>query len=219
MSLPRQATPEQEKTVVVNEGLSKKEEEKLNERLAELEDKVEQGNVEPETESAEDRALEAAQDYYAAAAVGNYSYTYDALTSGSQSRFTEEEWVAANTALGSDEASYDIYSTEMVDDKTATVALTITTAVDSIEDRTTLFVYENGDWKHELTQREYDLFAGATATATASANGSPKPSPNRNAPNPNVPSPGGGGGCEPPAYPVPPGDERDGDNDGCAGEE
>ena len=219
MSLPRQATPEQEKTVVVNEGLSKKEEEKLNERLAELEDKVEQGNVEPETESAEDRALEAAQDYYAAAAVGNYSYTYDALTSSSQSRFTEEEWVAANTALGSDEASYDIYSTEMVDDKTATVALTITTAVDSIEDRTTLFVYENGDWKHELTQREYDLFAGATATATASANGSPKPSPNRNAPNPNVPSPGGGGGCEPPAYTVPPGDERDGDNDGCAGEE
>jgi hypothetical protein len=29
----------------------------------------------------------------------------------------------------------------------------------------------------------------------------------------------GGDGCEPPAYPVPPGDERDGDGDGCAGEE
>jgi outer membrane murein-binding lipoprotein Lpp len=231
-SKEQRAAPEQEKTVVVNEGMSKKEVEKLNERLAELEDKVEQENAqpeatEPEAESAEDQALEAAQDYYAAAAAGNYTYTYDALTSYDQGRFTEEEWVAANTALGSDDASYDIYSTELVDDTTATVALTITTLDGSIDDRTTLFVYENGDWKHELTQREYDLFAGApasatataTATATASANGSPNPSPNRNAPNPNVPSPGGGGGCEPPAYPVSPGDERDGDNDGCAGEE
>lgn len=167
---------------MVNEGMSKKEEEKLNERLAELEDKVEQEPTEPEAESAEDQALEAAQDYYAAAAAGNFTYTYN------QGRFTEEEWLAANTALSSDDASYDIYSTEMVDDTTATVALTITAADGSIDDRTTLFVYEDGDWKHELTQREYDLFAGATATvtATASANGSPNPSPNRNAPNPSA---------------------------------
>jgi hypothetical protein len=231
-SKEKQAAPEQETTVVVNEGMSKKEEEKLNERLADLEDKVEQENTqqeanEQETESAEDQALEAAQDYYAAAAVGNYTYTYDALTSNSQSRFTEEEWVAANTALGSDEASYDIYSTEVVDDTTATVGLTVTTADGSGDDRTTLFVSENGEWKHELSQSEYDLFAGATASATASAsasasasaNGSPNPTPNRNAPDPNVPAPGGGGGgCEPPAYPVPPGDDRDGDGDGCAGE-
>ncbi len=194
----QQAAPEQEKKVVkVNEGMSKKEEEKLNERLAELEEKLEeepkqepqqepvtQGDGEPEqaAESAEDQALEAAEDYYAAAAAGNYIYTYSALTSDSQSRFTEEEWVAANTALGSDEASYDIYSTELVDDTTATVALTITAADGSTDDRTTLFVYEDGDWKHELTQREYDLFAGATAPATASANGSP----NRNAPKPSA---------------------------------
>jgi hypothetical protein len=224
-SKTQQATTEQEKTVVVNEGMSKKEEEKLNERLAELEDKVEQGNVqpeatEPESESAEDQVLEAAQDYYAAAAAGNYTYTYDALTSYDRSRFTEEEWVAANTALGSDEASYDIYSTELVDDTTATVALTITAADGSTDDRTTLFVYEDGDWKHELTQREYDLFAGATASATAtatttaSANGSPNPSPNRNAPNPSASedciSEGG--------TPVPPGTDGDGDGDGCAGE-
>ena len=220
-----QSSPEQEKTVVVNEGMSKKEEEKLNERLAELEDKVEQRNArpevtEPEAESAEDRALEAAEDYYAAAAAGNYIYTYDALTDYDRSRFTEEEWVAANTALGSDDASYDIYSTELVDDTTATVALTITAADGSIDDRTTLFVYEGGEWKHELTQREYDLFAGAiasvtaTATATASANGSPNPSPNRKAPNPSASedciSEGG--------TPVPRGTDGDGDGDGCAGE-
>jgi micrococcal nuclease len=71
--------------------------------------------------------------------------------------------------------------------------------------------------------------ASPSASATASPNPSPDPSPNRdyNAPSPNAPgnapstaSPAaGGGGCEPPAYPVPPGDERDGDGDGCAGEE
>jgi len=127
----------------VNEGMSKKEEEKLNERLADLEDKVEQESTQqeaaepgPATESAEDQALEAAQDYYAAAAAGNYSYTYDALTSDSQSRFSEEEWVSANTALGSDAASYDIYSTELVDDTTATVGLTVTT-IEGSDDRTT----------------------------------------------------------------------------------
>jgi hypothetical protein len=225
----RQDSPEPEKTVVVNEGMSKKEEEKLNERLADLEKKVDdkpqqettnQGAGEPgqDAESPEDQALEAAQDYYAAAAAGNYNYTYDALTSSSQSRFTEEEWVSANTALVSDEASYDIYSTELVGDTTATVALTITAADGFIDDRTTLFVYEDGDWKHELTQREYDLFAGATATATATAtaspSGSPDPSPNRNAPNPSVSedciSEGG--------TPVPPGTNGDGDGDGCAGE-
>ena len=100
----------------------------------------------------------------------------------------------------------------MVDDTTATVGLTVTTADGSGDDRTTLFVYENGEWKHELTQREYDLFAGASATASATAsasatpsapaNGSPNPSPNpnpdRNAPRPNATgnasqSDGGGG--------------------------
>src|SRR4028118_2168449 len=76
-SKEKQAAPEQAKTVVVNEGMSKKEEEKLNERLADLEDKVGQENTQQEaTEPAEDQALEAAQDYYAAAAAGNYSYTY-----------------------------------------------------------------------------------------------------------------------------------------------
>ncbi len=240
----KQAAPEQGKTVVVNEGMSKKEEEKLNERLADLEDRVEQENTqqeaaepEPAMESAEDQALEAAQDYYAAAAAGNYSYTYDALTSNSQSRFTEEEWVAANTALGSDAASYDIYSTEMVDDTTATVGLTVTTMDGSGDDRTTFFVYENGDWKHELTEREYDLIAGASATASptasasatasAPANGSPNPSPNpnpnRNAPGFNAPgnasrSDGGGGRCPQGGYWVGKDGPGDGDSDGCAGE-
>jgi sugar-specific transcriptional regulator TrmB len=187
-----QPAPEQEKKVVkVNEGMSKEEEEKLNERLAELEEKLDekpqqepkpepkpepvpQEGSEPEqaTESAEDEALEAAQEYYAAAAAGNYDYTYDALTSAAQGQFSEEEWVSANTALGSDAGTYSIDSTDMVDDSTADVYLTITSADGSSSERFTQFVLENGSWKHELTQEEYALFAGATDTATATASAS-----------------------------------------------
>jgi PKD repeat protein len=127
----------------------------------------------------------------------------------------------------------------MVDAKTAEVHLTVISANGSTSERTTQFVLENGSWKHELTQAEYDLFADATATASATStassashsaspsatpNPSPNPSPNRNnnAPNPNVPgndshmsaedciSAGG--------TPVPAGTDGDGDDDGCAGE-
>lgn len=116
--------------------------------------------------------MEAVRDYYAAAAAGNYSYTYDALASSAQSQFSEEDWVEANTELGSDAASYDVYSAEMVDDSTAEVELTVNLPDGSSDVRNTLFVSEDGGWKHELTQTEYDLFAGATDTATATATAS-----------------------------------------------
>jgi hypothetical protein len=176
----QQSPPQQEKTVVVNEGMSKKEEEELQERLEDLEKKVEvksqqdtenlsPGKPEQNAESTEEQALEAAQDYYAAAAAGNYTYTYDALSSTSQSQLTEEEWIAANTALGSDAGIYHIDATNVVDKSKVVVYLTITLADGSSSERTTEFVLENGTWKHELTQEEYELFAGATDSATATA--------------------------------------------------
>ena len=91
-----QADSQKPKTVVVNEGMSKEEEDKLNERIAALEEEANDGsaeqptqeaeNVEP-TQEAEDAARAAAQDYYAAAAGGNYSYTYSNLSSVSQLAF------------------------------------------------------------------------------------------------------------------------------------
>ena len=178
----QKASPKPEKTVVVvkNEGMSKKEEKALQQRLDDLEKKVDdksqqenanQGASEPEqdAQSAEEQALEAAQDYYAAAAAGNYNYTYDALSSASQSQFSEEYWVAANTALGSDAGIYHIDATNVVDDSTVVVYLTITSADGSSSERTTQFILENGSWKHDLTQTEYALFAGATAPATTPA--------------------------------------------------
>jgi hypothetical protein len=178
-----QGDSQKQKTVVVNKGMSKEEEEKLNQRLAELEDKVNDQSAEQPTqdaESTEASARAAAQAYYAAAATGNYSYTYNELSSYSQSQFTEDEWVAANTALGSDEASYSVNSVYMVDDSTAEVQLTVTSPDGSSSERTTRFISEDGSWKHDLTQAEYDLFAGATATAVA-ASASPSASAGANA--------------------------------------
>jgi hypothetical protein len=177
-----QAGSQRPKTVVVNEGMSKEEEEKLNERLADLEDEANDQPVEQptqETRSAEDFARAAAQDYYAAAATGNYSYTYNELSSYARSRFTEDEWVAANNDLGSDTASYSVNSVGMVDDSTAEVDLTVTLPDGSSSERVTWFVLESGSWKHELTQAEYDLFAGAADTA-ASASASASASANAN---------------------------------------
>jgi hypothetical protein len=174
------------KTVVVNEGMSEEEEEKLNERLAELEDEVNDQSTEQqpgeqptqEIEIAEDPARAAAQAYYAAAGSGNYSYTYNELSSYSRSQFTEDEWVAANTALGSDEASYTIDSVNLVDGSTAEIYLTIDLPDGSTSERLTRFLLENGGWKHDLTQEEYDLFAGAAADAPSA---SPSPTPSANA--------------------------------------
>jgi hypothetical protein len=169
------------KTVVVNEGMSKEEEEELNERLADLEDEVndqsaEEPSAQEETRSAEDAARAAAQDYYAAAAAGDYGYTYEELSSYARSQFTEDEWVSANTDLGSDAASYSVDSVNMVDDSIAEVNLTINLLDGSSSERFTRFVLENGSWKHDLTQEEYDLFAGAsdfTASPSASATSEP----------------------------------------------
>ena len=178
-----QGDSQKPKTVIVNEGMSEEEEEKLNQRLAALEHEANDQPAEQttqETKSAEDSARAAAQAYYAAAASGSYSYTYNELSSYSRSQFTEDEWVAANTALGSDAARYSVDSVSMVDDTVADVSLTITLPDGSSSGRTTRFVLENGGWKHDLTQAEYDLFAGATATATASATASAPESANAN---------------------------------------
>jgi hypothetical protein len=129
-----QAGSQKPKTVVVNEGMSKEGEEKLNERLAALEDKVNDQSAEEqpsqeiantEDESAEEAAHAAAQAYYSAAATGNYNYTYNELSSYSRSQFAEDEWVTSNSDLGSDAASYSINSVNMVEDSIAEVKLAI----------------------------------------------------------------------------------------------
>ena len=199
-----QAETQKPKTVVVNEGMSKEEEEKLNDRIAALEEEAndesaEQPNQEAEntepTQEAEDAARAAAEDYYAAAAGGNYSYTYSNLSSASQGQFTEDEWVTDNTALGSDAGTYSVNSVEMVDDSTAEVQLTITSADGSSSERFTRFVLEDGGWEHDLTPEEYALFAGATAdSASATASATASADADATEPEPEPPTVQGSGG-------------------------
>src|SRR5215203_551215 len=191
-----QGDSQKPKTVIVNTGMSKKEEDILNKRLADLEDKVndESGkHREQGANSAENAVRAAAEDYYAAAANGNYTGTYSKLSSYSQSQITEDEWVADNVALGSDAGIYNIDSVEMVDDTTANVYLTITSSDGSSFERFTQFVLEDSIWKHDLTQEEYDLFAGTTTSASVSASASDTPSASASASE----APSGGGGVPP----------------------
>jgi hypothetical protein len=190
------AVEEKPKTVMVNEGLSKKEEEKLNERLDELENKVEsqdeegsQGTASQTTESAqpeqsqapqaEDQARAAAEAYYEAVAARNWGYTYDHLDSETQSAYTEQEWFAKNDYLAdTGTVTYTIDSVVMdsaYPKTVANVAVVLTTTDGSASVRNTYYVYEDGSWLHRFSPEEYDLLASAptaTSSATSSASGS-----------------------------------------------
>ena len=170
------------RTVVVNEGMSKKEERKLNERLDELEKEVEdQGDqaskgttvdIEPERQ-VDDQVRAVAETYYEAAAARDWGYTYDHLDSETRSAFTEDEWFAKNDWLADNgEATYTIQSVEIDDaDKfIANVVVLLTFDDGSTTLRNTYFVFEDGSWRHRFGSEEYELFATAqTASASASA--------------------------------------------------
>ena len=181
------------RTVVVNEGMSKKEESKLNERLDELEKEVEdQGDqaskgttvdIEPE-QQVDDQVRAVAETYYEAAAARDWGFTYDHLDSETRSAFTEDEWFAKNDWLADNgEVTYTIQSVEIddADEFIANVAVLLTFDDGSTTLRNTYFVFEDGSWRHRFGSEEYELFATAqSATASASADGtgaSPSASP------------------------------------------
>jgi hypothetical protein len=182
------------KTVVVNKGLSKKQEQKLDNRVDKLEKKVNsqdkkgsQENAEQTTESAqpepsqapqpEEQARAAAEAYYEAVAARNWGYTYDHLDSETQSAYTEQGWAAKNDHLADTGAvTYTIQSVAMDSSAPETIAdvTVVLTATDgSTNVRNTYFVYEDGSWLHSFSTEEYDLLASApTATASASSTAS-----------------------------------------------
>jgi hypothetical protein len=194
------ALDEKPKTVMVNEGLSKKEEKKLNDRLDELEKKVEsqdkkgsQGSASRPTESsqpeqsqaslqAEDQARAAAEAYYEAVAARSWGYTYDHLNSETQSAYSEQEWFAKNDYLAdTGTVTYTIESVVMDSSALETLAyvtVLLTAADGSTNVRNTYWVYEDGSWLHRFSPEEYDLLASAlTASVSASADGGSSVSP------------------------------------------
>ena len=109
----------------------------------------------PSAEEAETEAQEAAEEYYEAAGLDDWDYTYEHLDAETRSGFSEEEWFADNG-----EVIYNIESVDQVGTSTEYLGVTLTLTYEdgSSSTRTTYFVYEDGQWKHRFGQEEQDLF-------------------------------------------------------------
>jgi hypothetical protein len=119
----------------------------------------------PDSPGAGDPVAEAeaaAGEYYRAAGVGDWAYTYENLDSETQALFTEEEWFAKNQWFADNgSVVYHIESVEMLStggEPTVEVSLRLTYGDGSSSVRTTYFVQEDGTWQHRFGQEEYDLF-------------------------------------------------------------
>src|SRR5919107_1728753 len=97
-NVARKDSSQKPKTVVINKGMNKKQEENLNKRLDKLEEKVKSQDdkdsrsnaselakssqpEQPQTLQAEDQVRAAAEAYYQAVSARNWGYTYDLLAS------------------------------------------------------------------------------------------------------------------------------------------
>lgn len=118
------------------------------------------GTSGPDSEEAVAQVEEAAGDYYRAAGVEDWAYTYENLDDETRSGFTEEEWFEKNQWLADNgEVIYHVDSVEQVgtSDEYFGVALTLTYEDGSSSTRVTYFVYEDGGWKHRFGGEENDL--------------------------------------------------------------
>ena len=113
------------------------------------------------TDDLEAEVEEAAGDYYRAAGVEDWDYTYEHLDSETQSRFTREEWFEKNQWLTDNyPAIYHIESVNLDStspEHVAEVVVGLTYEDGSSASRNTFFVFEGGEWKHRFSQDEYDL--------------------------------------------------------------
>jgi hypothetical protein len=116
----------------------------------------------PDTGDVEAEAEEAAGDYYRAAGLEDWAYTYENLDSETQAMFTEEEWIQKNQWFADNgEVVYHIESAERLGTSSGLVvgvSLRLTYEDGTSSTRDTYFVYEGGEWKHAFGQEERDLF-------------------------------------------------------------
>lgn len=121
-----------------------------------------EGLSEDEGDDLQSEVGEAAGDYYRAAGVGDWDYTYDALDSETRSGFTREEWSQKNQwFFDNGPAVYNIESVDIDEsspESLAEVVVRLTGNDGSSSTRITYFVYEDGEWKHRFSQEEKDLF-------------------------------------------------------------
>ena len=191
----KQASAKQEKTVVVNDGMSKKEEKELQKRLDDLEKKVnekskqktgnkEASESEQDVQSTEEQASEsasassnsteegqvrmAAESYYANVQEADWDYTYNHLDQATRSTYTYEQWVAANDALASPDITYTVG--DITEESPGVFGVDVTLSTGDV--RYTYFVYENNQWLHRFSDDEYALFAGVVGSSASASTAS-----------------------------------------------
>jgi hypothetical protein len=147
--------------------------------LEEQQDKQEQGTSAPKEVASKqavpaagpnaDDAVKAADAYYDNSAAGDWDATYAQLSSNSTSYYTPEDWAAANTTLGT--GSFQVSYAEETDPGVFYAEVLVNGTP-----RDTYWIYDSGQYYHDLTAEEYAMFdealAGGTASASASASAS-----------------------------------------------
>jgi|SRR5215208_118241 hypothetical protein len=114
------------------------------------------------SEEIEAEAEGAAREYYRAAGVEDWGYTYEHLDSDTQGLFTREEWFLKNQWFADNGfVVYNIESAERLGTSSGVVVevtLRLTYEDGSSTTRKTYFVLEDGEWRHAFGQEEDDLF-------------------------------------------------------------
>jgi hypothetical protein len=132
------------------------------EEISKLEELPTSGSSTPSATNLEAEAEQAAGDYYRAAGVEDWKYTYDHLDSQTQSKFTKGEWFKKNQWLADNYPTiYYILSVNLRStspEPIAQVGVRLTGEDGSSSTRSTFFVYEDGSWKHRFAREEYALF-------------------------------------------------------------
>ncbi|MGI8650344.1 MAG: protein kinase domain-containing protein [Rubrobacter sp.] len=107
-------------------------------------------------------AEEAAGDYYRAAGLEDWDYTYEQLDSQTRSGFTREEWSQKNQWYWDrDQSIYHILSVNLdsaSEDLLTEVQLRVTSEDGSSFVRTTYWVFEDGQWRRRFFQEDTDSF-------------------------------------------------------------
>jgi hypothetical protein len=114
------------------------------------------------TEKIETEAQEAAGEYYWAAGLEDWEYTYDHLDSETRSMFTRDEWFQKKQCFADNgSVTYHIESVKRLGNSSglvAKVSLRLTYEDGSSSTRNTYLVYEDGEWKHAFGEEEIEIF-------------------------------------------------------------
>jgi len=106
--------------------------------------------------------VEAVEDYYQAVDREDWAYTYQNLDSQTKAMFDEEEWYLKNQWFADTEglelATMDVAVDGSPSDPVVGVTVYRTFKDGTVIDRDTLFLFEDGVWKHRFGEEEIGIF-------------------------------------------------------------